>query len=405
MTKPLVITTLPKTIDIKTVAFIPVRGGSKSIPRKNIKSLAGRPLVHWTMAAALGCDRIHRLYVASESAEIRSIAGQLSHDKLRVIDRSPDTATDTASTESALVEFVNNYDFDTVVLIQATSPLLRSQDLDAALAVFEKENADSLLSVVREHRFIWRPTEDAAVQPLNYAPDNRPRRQEWDGELFENGAFYITKRSALIESGCRLSGKTIPYEMSPENALELDEPYDWRAAEQRLMERIASPSGDMTNRCRRIKLLVTDMDGVLTDAGVYVGADGELCKKFSTRDGMGFALWRKAGFKAAIMTSEDTPIVVQRARKLGIELLYKGVADKGAMLERLMSEEGLVPEEVGFIGDDVNDLPAFAKVGFSACPADAVPEVKSAAAYLCRQKGGHGAVREVIDIILQNKTP
>jgi YrbI family 3-deoxy-D-manno-octulosonate 8-phosphate phosphatase len=385
-----------------TVAFIPVRGGSKSIHSKNIRPLAGRPLVHWTMSAALGCDRIDRLYVASEAAHIRDVAGQVQHDKLHVIDRSPETATDTATTESALLEFAASHAFDVVVLIQATSPLLSSRDLTGALQQFETEGADSLLSVVREHRFIWRPAAEGAVAPFNYTPDARPRRQDWDGELFENGAFYITRRVALLESGCRLSGRTLAYEMSPRTGLELDEPHDWEVAKRRLSE-TRTVSTEMSEQCRRLKMLVTDVDGVLTDSGVYVGADGELCKKFSTRDGMGIALWRRAGLDVAIMTSEDSPIVTQRAAKLKIERVYKGIADKGEALKQLMAQEELSPEAVLFIGDDINDLPAFKRAGFTACPSDASSEIKAVAHYICSAKGGDGAVREVIDLVLRHR--
>lgn len=384
-----------------TVAFIPVRGGSKTIPYKNIKPLARKPLVHWTMNAALSCGGIDHLYVASEDQKVRDVARQLSCEKLSVIDRDPKTATDTASTESALLEFAENHTFETVVLIQATSPLLTDDDLSKALEAYEKSGADSLLSVVREHRFIWRPENGGAVAALNYDPTRRPRRQEWEGELIENGAFYITKRTALLESRCRISGRIIPYEMASAAALELDEPHEWELAEKRL-GRHGSPI-DLSERCQRVKMLISDVDGVLTDSGVFVGPEGEVCKKFSTRDGMGFGIWHRAGLRSAIMTSENSPIVTQRAAKLKVEKVFMGMPNKGETLEQLLSEEGLSLEDVLFIGDDINDLTAFTKVGLAACPADASDEIKAVAHYVCKARGGQGAVREVIDLVLAHR--
>ena len=182
-----------------TVAFIPVRGGSKSIPRKNIKPLLGTPLVLWTMRAALACPKISLLYVASEDPEIRRVANRITDDRLSVIDRDPQTATDQATTESALLDFARKHDFGRVVLIQATSPLLTGADLTGALEKMDKCQADAMLSVTRAHRFLWKPYPDGTVTPINYDPLRRPRRQEWDGELMENGAFYITSREALMK--------------------------------------------------------------------------------------------------------------------------------------------------------------------------------------------------------------
>jgi N-acylneuraminate cytidylyltransferase len=380
-----------------TVAFIPVRGGSKSIPHKNIKPLAGRPLVHWTMLAALDCPQIDKVYVASEDQTIREVAAQISSDQLEVIDRDPATATDEATTESALLEFAAKYPFDRVVLIQATSPLLRSSDLSDAIEKLDVSKANSLLSVTRQHRFIWKSKANGSISPANYDPQNRPRRQDWNGELFENGAFYITTRKALLESGCRISGQVDAWEMAAETALELDEPHDWAVAEQQLQQKRGAT---LAERCKSIELLVTDVDGVLTDAGMYFGAEGEVLKKFNTRDGMGLGRWQKAGFKAAIMTSENTPIVKSRAAKLKIDRVFLGVKDKGKELDALVKKEGLSLDQVAFIGDDINDLPALKKVGLAACPSDALGAVKKAAHYICKQPGGGGCVREFVDLLM-----
>lgn len=381
-----------------TVAFIPVRGGSKSIPGKNIRPLAGKPLVHWVVEAALGCGAVDRVFVATDSDAIAVAARQIADPRLEVVGRSPETATDTASTESALLEFAEAHpEADRVVLIQATSPLLTAADLDRAFAALAASGATSALSVVRQHRFLWVRDADGMARPKNYDPVTRPRRQDWDGELIENGAFYITSRAALLASRCRLSGPTLAVEMDPETFVELDEPSDWLVVASLLARR---GSFDLRAAARDVKLLVSDVDGVLTDQGMYYGASGEVMKKFSTRDGQGFARARAAGLEIAIMTGEDTEIVARRAAKLGVTRLFQGAKDKVALLEGLLAELGLGWHQLAYIGDDDNDLGALSRAGLPACPADAEPGARRLARFVCERSGGRGCVRELIDAIL-----
>lgn len=214
------------------MAFIPVRGGSKSIPLKNIKDFCGKPLVYWTAKAANDCDYIDKVYICTDSERIREVAVSLGLPKVSVIGRNSETASDTASTESAMLDFAREHLFKNIVLIQATSPLLEKSDLDGACRKYQEVGYDSLLSVVRQKRFIWKRNNDEFF-PVNYRLCNRPRRQEMEGYLVENGAFYITGREALLETGCRLSGKIGVYEMPEKTYFEIDEPSDWL-----IMERI-----------------------------------------------------------------------------------------------------------------------------------------------------------------------
>ncbi len=135
---------------VRVVAFIPVRGGSKSTPKKNIKVIAGKPLVHWSIAAALKCEAIDDVYVSTDDPEIKDVVNQIVNNKLHVINRSEQTATDTATTESAMIEFANNIEFDHIVLIQATSPLTTAQDLTRAINVFQASDADSIFFLVED---------------------------------------------------------------------------------------------------------------------------------------------------------------------------------------------------------------------------------------------------------------
>jgi YrbI family 3-deoxy-D-manno-octulosonate 8-phosphate phosphatase len=153
-------------------------------------------------------------------------------------------------------------------------------------------------------------------------------------------------------------------------------------------------------RLKKIKMLATDVDGVLTDSGMYYSENGDEMKKFSTRDGMGLVLLRKAGYKLAIITSEDTRIVERRAAKLKITDLFQGARDKVAAMEILMKRHSLTWGEVAYIGDDVNDLEVMKRVGFAATPADGTDENKKVAHYISKTNGGGGCVREICDLLL-----
>ncbi len=216
------------------VAFIPVRGGSESIPLKNIKLIGNRPLVYWTVRAACGSPYIDKVYVATDSDKIKETvkAFQLGDEaelfaKVSVIGRSKETATSTASTESAMLEFAACHDFDNIVLIQATSPLLVSDDLNRGFEAYFTPGTDSVLSVVPQKRFHWETDGQGFAHPTNYDVYHRPRRQEFSEYLVENGAFYITSRQRLMQSENRVSGNIRAVSMKEDTYFEIDEPGDW----------------------------------------------------------------------------------------------------------------------------------------------------------------------------------
>lgn len=229
---------------MKNTAFIPVRGGSKSIPLKNIKPLNGKPMVYWTMRAACGCRYVDEVYIATDSEKIdrtvQNLIREESHNlaKVSIIGRSKENASDDASTESALLEFAYEHAFDNVVLIQATSPLLRSRDLDCGFEFLDMPGTDSVMSVVLQKRLNWKYDTDKFIYPLNYDYFNRPRRQDFDGYLTENGAFYITSRQKLLESKCRISGHIRAVEMCEESFYEIDEPEDFELVSALLKRQI-----------------------------------------------------------------------------------------------------------------------------------------------------------------------
>jgi N-acylneuraminate cytidylyltransferase len=214
------------------IALIPLRDGSKSISKKNIKLLAGRPLCAWALEAVARCESINSVFVSTDSDEIADVVQGLGLG-IQVISRPKEFATDEASTEVVMLHFMRNVDFDALVTIQATSPLLSASDLDRALVQFRVQRLDSMLSAVRTKRFFWH--DDAT--PINYDPLHRPRRQDFPGTLMENGAFYVTCREILQRHKCRLGGKVGIYEMDESTAIEIDEPEDWERVEKLLLER------------------------------------------------------------------------------------------------------------------------------------------------------------------------
>jgi CMP-N-acetylneuraminic acid synthetase len=211
------------------VVLIPMRGGSKSIPKKNIKPMAGKPLCYWVIKAASDAETVDRVYVSTDSDEIAEVVNGMGLNVI-VLKRPSELATDQATTESVMIDFLHRVDFDTLVTVQATSPMLTGEDLDKAMARFESQKFNSMLSAVRVKRFFWNDN----GTPVNYDPLSRPRRQDFSGTLMENGAFYITRRDTLDEYQCRLGGRIGVYEMANETALEIDEPEDWDQVEKLL---------------------------------------------------------------------------------------------------------------------------------------------------------------------------
>ena len=390
------------------VAFIPVRGGSKSIPLKNIKPMCGKPLVYWTVAAACGCAKIDKVYVATDSEKIReTLLGVKQQEenetfqKLEVIGRSAESASDTASTEFAMLEFANEHAFDHIVLIQATSPLLTAEDLDRGFALYEEADTDSVLSVVRQKRFNWNVAEDGTAQALNYDYFHRPRRQEFDGYCVENGSFYITSKERLCETGNRISGKVKAVEMSEDTFFEIDEPSDWQIIEKMLERRLRVAQEKTGQDAKKtIKMFLTDCDGCLTDGGMYYSENGDELKKFSTLDGLGMRLMREKGILCGIVTGENTKLVARRAEKLHLDILKMGIKDKLSVVKELCGQYGISLQEVAYVGDDINDKELLEAVGFSASVPGAMDEVKAIVDYVTKRQGGSGAVREVIECIL-----
>ncbi|MFL1781202.1 Acylneuraminate cytidylyltransferase family protein [Candidatus Hepatincolaceae symbiont of Richtersius coronifer] len=227
----------------KIIAFVPLRGGSKSIPFKNIKDFCGKPLVYWLLKQ-LEMSVLDKIFVATDSMEIADTVEKFNLKKVNIYQREAKNAQDTSSTEDVMLEFINKNNFsdkDLFILAQATSPFTKACHIDEALKQLKAQNADSLLTAVLIKRFFWEHNNSskdvstlmsAGSRPINYDFKSRPRRQDFKGWLMENGAFYINSIDNIRISNNRLSGKIAIYEMPEYTGLEIDEPHDWLIAEQ-----------------------------------------------------------------------------------------------------------------------------------------------------------------------------
>lgn len=160
-------------------------------------------------------------------------------------------------------------------------------------------------------------------------------------------------------------------------------------------------TADLTERARRIRVVLFDVDGVLTDGGVYIHADGTESKRFDIKDGAGIVIARRAGLTVGAISARHSQATIHRARQLGLDPVRQGVADKAATLVELMETHGWSAEAIAYMGDDVVDLPVLRRVGLAACPADAVPEVQAVAHLVSTRRGGQGAARALIEDILR----
>lgn len=383
------------------IAFIPVRGGSKSIPLKNIKPFCGKPLVCWNIEALEACPLVDEIVIATDSDKIEEVVQSMDYHKTKIYRRLAENASDTASTESVMLEYIQyaNLGEETVfMLVQATSPLTQTVHFTEALNTYRNGVYDSLLTCVRNKRFFWAEN----GEPINYNYKNRPRRQDFSGMMMENGAFYINTVKNILESGNRLSGRIGIYEMPEYTATEIDDPEDWLYLEELMHRRVLT---NCQKSHKQIKLFLSDVDGVLTDAGMYYSENGDELKKFNTHDGMGFKLLKDAGIKTGIITTENTKIVERRAKKLNVDYLYQGKREGGKLevAKGICAKEGISLEQVAYVGDDINCYELLSAVGVAACPANALPKVKALPGIIILTKqGGDGAVREFVEWLLSN---
>ena len=370
--------------------LIALRSGSKSIPDKNIKMFHEMPLFFWAAKAALDSGIFNGgLYIAVDSQRYYDIIQEWLPEA-EVLFRPDYTATDEATVESLMLWFVEEKPCDVLSLIQVTTPTVNPDDFRLAYKQFHAEEADSLVTGVPFHRFIWKKS----GVPINYDPVHRPRRQEFNNNIMENGSFYFTKASILKEHESRLAGKISVYVMKSETAIEIDEPEDWGEAEK-AFKQLKGYSRNERN-FRDLNVIAIDIDGTLTDGGMYYSSEGEHLKKFNTRDGAAIIKFRQLGYEIVVCTAESSPPVQKRMEKLQIQNYFHGISDKVAKLEEWMSGSSYSWENIVFVGDGPNDLDIIKRSGLSFSPKDAHPVIKDSADIVLQTNGGDGVLQEIL---------
>ncbi|KAF5907960.1 N-acylneuraminate cytidylyltransferase, partial [Clarias magur] len=285
-------------------AVILARGGSKGIPLKNIKPLAGVPLIGWVIRAAKDSGVFDSIWVSTDHDEIERVAGKCG---ARIHRRSPEVSKDTSTSLETLQEFSCCHpEVDVICNIQATSPCLHPCHLKEAVEMITMQGCDSVFSVVRQHHFRWREIkkgENTCTCPLNLNPSKRPRRQDWDGELCENGSFYFATKD-LVTKGLLQGGNVSYFEMKPEYSVDIDVDIDWPVAEQRVL-RFGYFGKDNPGS---VRLLLCNVSGCLTDGQVYLSSSGEEMVSINTRDLTGIRMLKEEDIEVILLSSCDNPV-------------------------------------------------------------------------------------------------
>jgi YrbI family 3-deoxy-D-manno-octulosonate 8-phosphate phosphatase len=379
---------------VSVVAIIPARGGSKGVPGKNLRRVAGRSLVARAVDAAIAASSIDRVFVSTDDPAISREALAAGAE---VIDRPAGIAGDTASSEAAVLHALDSLSATPaiVILIQATSPFIDPADLDAAVLRVASDHEDVVFAAAETFAFVWRSTSDGA-EGVNHDAAVRPRRQDREVQFQETGAFYVMRTTGLIQSGHRFFGRVGIQEVDPARSLEIDTPRELEIASliAPLFERIEPIDVDA---------VVTDFDGVHTDDRALIDSDGGELVRVSRADGAGVESLRRAGLPVLILSRETNSVVSARGRKLGVPVL-SGIDDKAAALRDWVKDTGVELARIAYLGNDTNDLPAMALVGWPVAVADAHPAVLAEARLVLTRGGGDGAVRELADRILSSRS-
>lgn len=378
--------------------IIPARGGSKGIPRKNLRPIAGIPLIAHTILAAKG-SKLQRVFVSTDDSEIATVA---RHWGAEVVMRPSDISGDTSSSEAALIHVLEQEGRpEWTVFLQCTSPLTKSIDIDRALEMVKKEGADSLVTVAPFLHFLWEPKAPGKTEfsPIRHEISRRPMRQERLGkEFLESGNFYVMKTEGLLKAKSRFFGKIVAHELPKESCFEIDDPMDLEVAE--VLVRNARKDNGVIALLENADALVLDFDGVMTPNTVVVGEDGKEAVICSRGDGMGITLLKqKTDLKILCLSKEKNPVVSKRCQKLGIECL-QGIDEKEGTLVSWGKEHGIALEKMVYVGNDTNDLDCLKRVGLPVAVRDSHPAVIPFARLLLQNQGGQGAVREICDLLI-----
>jgi YrbI family 3-deoxy-D-manno-octulosonate 8-phosphate phosphatase len=403
----------------EVLALVPARGGSKGIPRKNIREFAGYPLIAWSIAAAKQAACVTRVIVSTDDEEIASIARDYGAETpfLRPAELAQDNTTDLPVFEHALqwLDAREGYRPEIVVQLRPTSPIRPPDCVDAAVNILMAHpDADCVRGVVpagQNPYKMWRLADpDQPMKPLLEPegisePYNAPR-QILPPVYWQTGHIDAIRASTIKEKHSLTGDVIYPLVIDPRYTVDIDNLSDWARYEALAAGNLPMVSPGIRKRPmpEKIDLIITDFDGVITDNRVWVDQDGRETVAAYRSDSMRIKDLRASGIDILILSSEPNRVVEARARKMGVEAIH-GVAihEKGQVMREVLERKNIRAENVIYIGNDLNDLPCFEVAGWAVAVADAFPEVRRAADYVLSKPGGHGALRELCDLVLSRK--
>ncbi|MCU8590076.1 N-acylneuraminate cytidylyltransferase [Streptomyces sp. A13(2022)] len=395
----------------RVLAVIPARGGSKGVPAKNLASVGGVPLVSRAVRECRATRLVTDVVVSTDDQAIAAAAREAGAE---VVLRPAAIAGDTATSEAAVLHAMDTHEalhgaaVDVVLLVQCTSPFIVREDIDGVAGAVAEDGADTAVTVAPFHGFVWRDGADEASEDgtrrdtggygVNHDKAYRPRRQDRPQDLLETGAAYAMAAPGFRKHGHRFFGRTELVRTDPARVLEIDDPHDLARARALAPHFDAARPGALPT-ADDIDAVVLDFDGTQTDDRVLIDSDGREFVSVHRGDGLGIAALRRSGLTMLILSTEVNPVVAARARKLKLPVLH-GIDRKDLALKHWCEEQGIAPERVLYVGNDVNDLPCFALVGWPVAVASAHDAVRGAARAVTTVPGGEGAVREVATWLL-----
>lgn len=398
------------------LALIPARGGSKGIPRKNIRSFAGYPLIAWSIAAAKQSELVTRVIVSTDDEEIAAVAREWGAETpfVRPAELAQDKTTDLPVFEHALKWFedVEGYHPDLVVQLRPTSPIRPKTMVDDAIRILlHHDDADCVRGVVPagQNPFkMWRfDRDDKPLRPLLDVPGipepyNAPR-QILPPVFWQTGHIDVIRVSTIANKNSLTGDVVYPLVIDPKYTVDIDTLSDWAKYEAVIYSglEVVSPGNPRRAMPENVKMIICDFDGVVTDNLVLTDENGKETVSASRSDSMHIKTLREKGVEVMILSSEPNPVVKARAKKMGVEAIHGvGMQDKGRVMREVLEQKKVRAADVIYIGNDLNDLPCFEVAGWSVAVADAYPEVIRAADHVLINNGGRGAVRELCELVL-----
>ena len=402
------------------LALIPARGGSKGIPHKNIREFAGFPLIAWSIAAGLQAKSISRVIVSTDDEKIAAVAREYGADVpfLRPSEFAQDRTLDLPVFEHALkwLEDIEGYKPDYVVQLRPTSPIRPTDMVDSAVKILvENKEADSVRGVVpagQNPYKMWRFNGyDKPLYPLLAVdgvpePYNAPR-QILPQAYWQTGHIDAIRTTTITHKRSLTGDVVYPLVIDPRYTVDIDNLSDWEKYEllvyQGGLDMVTPNNKNRRGMPKKIELIMLDFDGVITDNRVWTDQNGKETVAAYRSDSILIKDLREKGVETMILSSEVNPVVAARAKKMGVEAVHgMGLQDKGRVMREILEKKNINAENVIFVGNDLNDLSCFEVAGWSVAVADAYPEVIQAADFVLSKRGGHGAVRELCELILKN---